>query len=97
MAASMYDDAFVERAQRLYDEYEVSLASLTKDESIGKTINDDTSNEQEEKAEIERLTERLEAVTRRRDEARIRREYIRGKLHEGGILRDKLNARINNL
>ena len=49
------------------------------------------------KAEIERLTERLEAVTRRRDEARIRREYIRGKLHEGDILRDKLNARINNL
>ena len=47
----MYDAAFVERAQRLYGEVRgLQLASLTKDGIVGKTMNDDTSNEQEEKS-----------------------------------------------
>lgn len=86
------DAAFVEKAQRLYDEYEALQASGSGEEM---SRNDD--NEKEMEKEMSKLTEDLLVATRRRDEARARREQMRGKLHEGGNLRDDLNARINSL
>lgn len=86
------DARFVEKAQKVYEAYEAE--GLSDPELSTESLRE---REAADREDVKQLYARLESATKRRDEARVKRENMRRKLHEGDILRDELNARINSL